>query len=468
MHQPYFDRRSFLKLAAANAALVVGASATARGFAQVGNGANAMKNGKLNVAFIGVSGKGSSNVTEVAGHDSVHAIAMCDVDRNHLAGVKAKFPEAKQFTDYRELFDALGDQIDAVVVSTPDHTHAPASMMALNRGKHVYCEKPLTHDVYEARQLAAISAKNPSLSTQMGTQNIALENKRQAIAIMSDPDLRKKTVGTVRAIYGWSDRPAGWWPQGIAKPEKSDPIPDHLEWDLWLGTAPKREYVDGMYAHFNWRGVFDFGCGALGDMACHILDVPYYGLDLGHATSVVSHCEDATDDRFPNHQQVIVIYPASDASGGQDIPLYWSDGGLIPHFKATRIAPEFDATENATVIVGDRGSLHVAHPEGMPRLFVEKDGGFIEEDITSMLPRFEPRNHYHHWVDVALGKEKETQCRFTVSGPMTEGLCLGSIAARFPHKTLIWNAEAMKFENDSDATSLVRRTYRKGFEVENL
>ena len=425
-------------------------------------------NSRLAVGFVGVTGKGSSNLDQVAGHDATEVVALCDIDAGKLAEGAGKHPDAKQFADYREMFEAMGDKLDAVVVSTPDHMHAAPSMEALNRGMHVYCEKPLTHDIYEARQLAKIAGENSSLSTQMGTQGSSRVNKRQGMALLSDPELREQTVGRVRAIYGWSDRPAGWWPQGVDKPDRSDPVPNGVSWDLWLGTAPKREFVEGMYHPFNWRGAFDFGCGALGDMACHILDVPYYGLDLGYATSVVCHAETGTDDRFPLRQHVVTTFPGSDASDGQAIPIYWSDGGVIPHHRAIRVAPDYDVTTNATVIVGDKGSLTVAHAEGEPTLFVEQDGNFVQKDITDLLPKFDRLNHYHHWVDVALGRDKQTMCPFPKSGPMTEALCLGSISARFPHETLMWNADSMKFADKPEADKLVKRDYREGFKVKNL
>ena len=455
------SRRSFLKLAAGAAAAGLVAR-PARALQPAG------ANDRLAVAFIGVGGKGTSNLEQVSGHDATEVVALCDIDTGKLGEAAGKHPDAKTFADYREMFEAMKGKVDAVVVSTPDHTHAPASMEGLNRGLHVYCEKPLTHDIYEARQLAKIAAQQPSLSTQMGTQHNSGRNKRQGMALLSDPDLREKTVGRVRAVYGWSDRPAGWWPQGVGKPDHSDPVPDGVSWDLWLGTAPTRDFVNGMYHPFNWRGAFDFGCGALGDMACHILDVPFYGLDLGMGTSVVCHAETGTDDRFPIRQHVVTTFPGSDASDGAPIPIYWSDGGVIPHYRAIRVAPDFDVTENATVIVGDKGSLHVAHPDGEPTLFVEKDGNFVREDIASMLPSFDRRNHYHHWVDVALGRDKETACRFQKSGPMTEALCLGSISARFPHETLMWDADAMKFADHPEADKLVKRDYRDGFKVKNL
>lgn len=463
------DRRSFLNYSLATAAGFAAAPLLARAQSSA---TSATQGGKLQVASIGCGGMGGADLRQISSHSRVEIVALCDVDRKRAADAFERFPDAKVFTDYREMFDALGDRLDAVHVSTPDHTHAAATMMALNEGKHVYCQKPLTHDIYEARVLAEMAKKKPELATQMGTQNTARVGKQQAIEVLSDPEFRERTIGRVVRIYAWSDRPVGWWPQGLSRPEGSDPVPETLDWDLWLGTAPERPYVNNRYAPFNWRGCFDFGCGALGDMACHILDAPYYGLGLGHATSVVSHNEDSTDDQFPNRQDLILVFPGNDASGGEQIPLYWTDGGVIPHWKAMNVPADVDVTDNATVIVGEKGSILVPHPEGTPRLFVpdespEAEGPFRERDIEDLLPHFEERNHYHHWVDRALGGE-QTACPFEVSGPMTEALCLGALAARFPHEMLKWDAESMKFTNKPEADEYVKREYRSGFEVENL
>ncbi len=452
------DRRSFLKLTAASAVALAGA----------GVYASHVQDKKLRVACVGVGGMGEADLRAVAAHADVEIVGLCDVDAGRLVQPKEQFTTAQTFADWREMYATLGDGFDAAVISTPDHTHAAATMAAMNAGKHVYCQKPLTHDIYEARQLARMAAANPKLATQMGTQHHARIPKRQATKLLQDPATREEIVGRVEAIYGWSDRPAGWWPQGVDRPEGSDPVPADLDWNLWLGTAPERPFKRGMYAPFHWRGCLDFGCGALGDMACHILDVPYYGLDLGHSTSVVCHAQDATADRFPSQQQIVLMFPGGDYSAGRPVPLYWSDGGVRPHHRATRLPPDFDATDNATVIVGTKGSLHMPHPGGNPHWFVDDgEGNRIERDLTRMKADLPERNHYHHWVDVALGREEQTGCRFEKSGPMTEALCVGAVAARFPHRTLRWDAEAMEFDLP-EATALVRREYRDGFDVENL
>ncbi len=456
------DRRSFIKYTAVTAA-ISGVPTIALGQNQPG-GAPAQGGGrKLRVAGIGVGGMGAADLSQIAQHPDVTIVGLCDVDRARVAKAGEQHADAKQFADYREMLETLGDDVDAVHVSTPDHTHAHATMLAMNMGKHVYTQKPLTHDIYEARQLAKVAAANPKIVTQMGTQNASRIPKRQALAVLKDPALREQTVGRVTAIYGWSDRPAGWWPQGNPRPEGEDPVPADLSWDLWIGTAPMRPYKNGQYAPFNWRGTYDFGCGALGDMACHIMDTAYYALDLGHARSVVSHNEDSTDDQFPTYQHSVLVFAGNDASDGKDIGMYWFDGGIIPHHKALGIPQHANLPDNGCVVVGDRGSMLITHVGEPPRLFDKES----ERDLAPMLPSLEERNHYHHWVDACLGRTK-TECNFEVAGPLIEQLCLGAISARFPHKTLLWDAESMKFTNSDEANKLVRRKYRDGWEIENL
>lgn len=463
------DRRSFIKFtstAAASAALgAIPSLALAQAEqAKPAAGAQAAASGpKLRVAGIGVGGMGASDLSQIASHLDVKIVALCDVDRARTAEAKTRHADAVEFADFREMFAKMADEIDAVQVSTPDHTHAPAAMTAMNLGKHVYCQKPLTHDIYEARQLAKIAAANPKLATQMGTQNASRIPKRQALELLRDSSMRNETVGRVMAVYGWSDRPAGWWPQGNPRPDGEDPVPEGLDWDVWLGTAPTRPFKKDHYAPFSWRGVYDFGCGALGDMACHIMDTVYYGLNLGHAKSVVSHSDDSTDDQFPSVQHAVLVFEGNETSGGQDIGWYWFDGGAIPHLKALRMPGHVNLPSNGSVVVGDRGSLLIVH-EGDPPRWFDKNA---EKDLAPMLPNLEPRNHYHHWVEACLGRA-QTECKFEISGPLTEQLCLGAISARFPHETLLWDAEAMKFGNSEEASKLVRRKYREGFEVENL
>ncbi|MFO1091884.1 MAG: Gfo/Idh/MocA family oxidoreductase [Planctomycetaceae bacterium] len=261
-------RRSFLRQSALAAGIApwVGASAVRAGLA----------NEKVNIACIGVGGKGFGDLTETSvGHN---VVALCDVDAQVLARAAEKFPDAKKYTDWRKLLEHPG--IDAVTVSTPDHTHAPATMTAMQLGKHVFTQKPLTHTIYEARRLAEVAAEK-GLVTQMGIQHHATARLKIAVQVIRDG-----VIGKVSEVHVWTDRPVNFWKQGQQRPKETSPVPDYLDWDQWLGVAPERPYVDGVYHRFNWRGWWDFGTGVAGDMGCHMLDPVVNALELGPPASV--------------------------------------------------------------------------------------------------------------------------------------------------------------------------------------
>ena len=266
-------------------------------------------NNKLNIAAIGVGGRGASVIRRCAGENIV---ALCDVDFNRGAETFEKFPNAKRFKDFRVMLDKMGDEIDAVIVATPDHTHAVATMEAMRRGKHVYTEKPLTHSIWEARQLTE-AARKYGVATQMGNQGHSSEGARQTVEW-----IRAGVIGEVREVHCWSDRPLRgtrfegkmYWPQGVSeRPQDKPPVPDTLDWNLWLGPAPHREYHPS-YLPFNWRGWWDFGTGALGDMGCHIIDHPYWALKLGHPESVEASSSHINSETAPIASIITYQFPA--------------------------------------------------------------------------------------------------------------------------------------------------------------
>ena len=277
-------------------------------------------NEKVAIACIGVGGKGSSDVDGASRAGQI--IALCDVDEDNLNSKAAHFPEAQKFFDYREMLDKLGDKIDAVTVSTPDHTHAPASLMAMKKGKHVYCQKPLTHTVAEAREMRETAAQNKCV-TQMGNQGSAENALREAVEVV-----QAGGIGPVREVHVWTNRPI--WPQApqyVARPKGEEPAPKYLHWDLWLGVAPTRPYyhgpVDpknpkrGVYCDFNWRGWIDFGTGAIGDMSCHTANLAYRALKLGLPSSVVAEAGDVNPETWPSWAKIAFQFPAGRAAGGQ-------------------------------------------------------------------------------------------------------------------------------------------------------
>ena len=444
-----FNRRTFIRTsAAASATLMTWRPTLGRGGALE----------KLNVASVGVGGMGRSDLGQVASHSDTVIVALCDVDRNNLNAAATAHPNATTFVDYREMFDAMGDKIDAVTVTTPDHMHAPIAMMALNNNKHVYCQKPLAHSISECRALRNAAAARPNLATQMGTQNASLTNKRRAMEA-----LRQGVCGRVIEIRALTDRPGvderPWWPQGQPRPVGSDPVPEHLEWDLWLGTAEARPYKKDTYHPFKWRGFRDFGVGALGDMACHIVDAPFQVYELGDPISVKCEAVETSDDMFPRREVVKMILPGVEASGGENIPFTWYDGGLKPQASEVGMPADFNVPYNVVMIVGEKGTLMIPITGDGTKYF--RKG--MERPLE--LPAYKGRNHWHHWVDAARGGERNWT-PFEYAGRVSETLAVGAVASRFPNETLEWDAKEMTFTNKPEANQYVTPGYREGWATE--
>ncbi|MEE2682082.1 MAG: Gfo/Idh/MocA family oxidoreductase [Planctomycetota bacterium] len=411
----------------------------------------------LRVASIGVGGMGWTDLRQVASHPAVEIAALCDVDSNNLGRAEELFPEADTFRDWRELFSKHGNSFDAVTISTPDHMHAPIAMTALMANKSVYCQKPLTHTIYESRRLREVASRKPILATQMGTQNASRDGKLQALAM-----LKAGAIGELQAVHGWSDRPAGWWPQGQDRPAGSSPVPDYLDWNGWVGVAPMRPYKADAYAPFKWRGIRDFGCGALGDMACHICDTPIQAFKLYTPTSVLCEATDATADMFPSSERVVFEFKGVKASGGKPVKLVWTDGGRVPSPTELNIRPDYSLKQNTVAVVGSKATLLIQPEAGTPLLFENGD-----EVVDAKLPDVPQQNHWHQWVDAAF-YGNPTQSSFGFAGRMCETLALGALASRFPNQTLAYDAKSMTFPDFPEANKWVRTDFREGWAVDGL
>ncbi|NDG63846.1 MAG: gfo/Idh/MocA family oxidoreductase, partial [Planctomycetes bacterium] len=360
----------------------------------------------------------------------------------------------------------MSDKFDAVVVSTADHMHAPIAMEALNRGKHVYCQKPLAQGAYENRRLAAVAASKPSLVTQMGTQRIATKWRRYGAKL-----LRDGAIGPVKEIYAWTNRPAGWWPQGNPRPQGSDPIPEWLSWDLFLGVAPSRPFKEG-YTPFNWRGTIDWGTGAFGDMGCHMLDVPFYELQLGRPLTAYCTPVKPSTDQFPESESVVMTYAPTPKTAKSGLTLKWFDGGQFPDFKAIGLPTGWEGGKEAedvvkgdggVILVGEKGIMWFPIEHAWARIFV--DGKVVEmkpEDLKSS-------NHWHDWIDACLaGKKDACVSRFEKAGLMCESLSIGAMSSLDPGKTLLYDEASCTFSNSPVASAMLKRTYPSGWKVENL
>ena len=443
---PLLSRRSLLKHAT-----ITGMAFPLASVARLGRAA---ANDKLRLAGIGVGGMGGADLAALSSHPKVEVVALCDVDAGKLAAAAEKHVGAKQFADFRRMFDECAGLIDAVHVSTPDHTHAPAAMTALNYGKHVYCQKPLTHDVHESRQLRAAAAANASLVTQMGTQIHSNTQYRTAVKLV-----QSGIIGKVREVCSWSGKT---WGYDGPKPEPGA-VPASLDWNLWLGTAADRPFCPGHYHPGNWRRWYDFGGGTMGDMAIHILDPVFSALQLGPPRSLLSNSSRPPADSFGMQNETRFTFPAGKYTTDGFV-LTWYDGGKMPDTSAWPLDGA-DGTRMAlpgqgSIFLGEKGAILLPHV-AMPTLLPVKD--FADATIEAA----PDGNHYHLFVDACLGGAPTT-CGFDYAGPLTETVLLGTLANRFPGDELRWQPAAMTIPNHDQADALLRRKYRQGFEVDNL
>ncbi|RAI87902.1 Gfo/Idh/MocA family protein [Algoriphagus yeomjeoni] len=397
--------------------------------------------GRLRTAHIGLGGMGMADLDAISSHELVDVVALCDVDSINLAKAKALHLNAKTYADYRELLRDMGDDIDAVIVSTPDHTHAPASIMAMELNKPVYCQKPLTHHVSEARAMNKMAAER-NLVTQMGIQVHSFYDYKLATLL-----IQSGIIGKVHTVRAWS--PKNWGYDGPG-PTGSDPVPSTLDWNLWQGTAAERPYKEGFYHPGNWRKVMDYGCGTLGDMGVHIFDTPYNALQLDVPETILNECRLPTGFGFPEHNIVTYEFPGTDYTA-EKLKWVWYDGGGAPSNHLDLVLPDGETLpDQGAMFMGEKGRLLLPHFQQLPRKIV--DGKYVEMDIESFnLGKpvkdydAESKKHYHQFVDACLGKG-ETTAPFSYAARLTETILLGVIAGRFPNQTLHWNSKKAKFD----------------------
>ena len=447
------SRRQFLRTGAAIAGTATGISIVPRHV--LGGAGNVPPSEKLNIAGIGIGGQGRADLEELKNQN---VVALCDVDWDYAAPVFNKYPAAKRYKDFREMLDKE-KSIDAVVVATPDHIHAVASMTAIKHGKHVYCEKPLTRTVTEARRLAE-AAKEAKVATQMGNQGMAFEGNR-----LIKEWIWGGVIGQVREVHVWSDRPTHrgkaplWWPQGVERPTDTPPVPATLDWDLWLGPAPWRPYHPA-YVPFKWRGWWDFGSGGLGDMGIHNLAPVFDALKLGPPVSVHASSTPVFKETVP--LAALVHYEFAARGDMPALTLHWYDGGLLPA-RPEELEPDrpLDA-EDGIIFVGDKGKILVRGWGGeRPRLIPEsrhRDYNFP----TKILPR--SIGHHDEWVR-ACKQGTPTESHFGFAGPLTEAVLLGSIAIRLGGEKLLWDPVNLKVTNSEEATALLHYPYREGWSL---
>ena len=444
-------RRAFLKQLAASA---FAAPFLTRGLMA------ASPNGKLNHASFGASGMAWADLTAIAGHPAVNVVAVAELDAGRTVEFKKKFPDAKIYTDWRELLDKEKN-LDSVNVSTPDHMHGPIGMSAMQRGLHVYGQKPLTHDIYETRRLTEF-AREKKLVTQMGIQIHSSNVYRAAVQLV-----QTGAIGKVKEVHTWSSKK--WGDKG-AKPTRVDPVPANFNWDLWLGVCAERPFIgQGWYHPGNWRKRLDFGTGTFGDMGCHIYDPVFKALALTAPISVRSEGPAPNEHSWATNAVIHYVFPETPFTEGKTVRVTWYDGDALPPAEIQELvrtknkspdAKPWKLTDQGSIVIGTKGVLLIPHVD-RPKLFP------VEQFADFKMPDVKGADHWHQFVDAILKKDK-TQANFDYAGPLTEAVLLGSVATRFPKTTLEWDAAALKFTNTAEANQYVRRAYRKGWEVKGL
>ncbi|MES2830204.1 MAG: Gfo/Idh/MocA family oxidoreductase [Bacteroidota bacterium] len=429
---------------------------------------------RLIVAGVGAGGKGESDIAMFAKSGKADIGFLCDVDDRRAVNSRKNFPKAKYYKDWREMYDKEHKNFDAVSVSTPDHNHAIISYHAMQLGKHVYVQKPLTHDLFEARLLTT-AAKQYKVVTQMGNQGASNDGTR-LLSEWYDANL----IGDVHTVYCWTNRPV--WPQGIAWPTGKAEIPKELDWDLWLGTAPKKDYVDKLVP-FNWRGWWDYGTGALGDMGCHLIEAPFRVLDLQYVKDVQATVGSVYVDEFkkgvfpescPPSSHITMTFPKTSKTKG-DITLHWMDGGIQPERPVELEANErFGDDGNGSLFIGTKGKMIASTYSNDPLLLPTSRTKDAKVKQKWARVKGGADGHYAQWVEGAIAGYGKTELSssFDKAGPLTEALLMANLAVRGydlkgGHIKLLWDNINMRVTNFDSVNQYVKREYREGWNLNN-
>jgi predicted dehydrogenase len=418
-------------------------------------------NEKIRFACIGVSGKGQSDSADAARSGDI--VAICDADQRILTAAGNAYPNAKKFTDFRKLFDEAAKDFDAVTVSTPDHIHAVAAVMAMKHGKHCFCQKPLTRSIFEARRMGEV-AREMKVATQMGNQGTAGDGLRKAAAL-----IRAGLLGKVTEVHVWTNRPI--WPQGGPRPETA-PVPEGLDWQSWLGPAPERPYTPG-YHPFKWRGYWDFGSGALGDMACHTVNMPYMGLGLRDPLSVQAESSGHNKDTYPSWSIINFEFgPSGDRPG---LKFVWYDGGKkAPMDLVGEVIPvdkksgEKKQPGSGCVVIGEKGKLFSPDDYGS-QFYVTESLKEAQAELEKTITYPKSPGHFQEYVRAIKGGEAAMSNFPDYSGPLTETILLGNLAVWTAHEgkgpKVEWDAKNLCSPNTPGLESIIKPPYRPGYSI---
>jgi predicted dehydrogenase len=436
------NRRTFLKQ--------VGVAGVAAPFF-VKNLISAPPSDQVRLASFGANNMAFFTLHGIARHKKVKLVCVADVDSAQFTRVKQQYPDAKLHEDWRTMLAQEAKNLDIACVGTPDHMHAPQAMSAMQRGLHVYVQKPLTHDIYEARKLREFASKK-KLVSQMGIQIHSSSEYKTAVQLV-----QAGAIGKVKEVHAWSSKK---WGDSTPVPDRQDPVPPTLNWDQWLGTAATRPYLAEYYHPADWRKRIDFGTGTFGDMGCHIYDPVFGALQLTAPLSVRSEGPAPTEHNWAINAIIHYVFPGTPYTEGKTVNVTWYDGDEKPPAEVRALLGNARMPREGSIFIGTNGAMLLPHVGKAVLLPQEKFTDFS-------MPVIEPVNHYFEFVDAVLGTTKASTA-FDYSAPLTEVILLGPVATRFPKTTLEWNAAKMKFTNNKEANKYIRRKYRSGWSVKGL
>ncbi len=443
---PASSRRQFLKTATALAAPYIGWKTTSNGQSP---------NESFRYACFGSNGRAWGNITSMAGVPNSTLVAVAEIDQSRLVNLKRGFPDARVYVDWRELLDKEAGNIDAILVATPDHQHAPITMGGMQLGKHAYSEKPMTRTLHEARVIREYAEANGRI-TQMGIQVASSTGNRTAVDL-----LQKGVVGKVKEVHSMNPKS---WGSMSALPDREDPVPEGLDWEQWIGVAKMRPYLKGEFHPSNWRKRIGYGTGTLGDMGCHIYHPWFAGLNQPVTLSVTSHGPGPVDAHsWPLNAKVHHRMKGNDLTDG-DFDFTWYDGTQFPgESVAAAVGGVANVPKSGSVVIGTTGALAIPHGGGGPKIY--RDGKPSDEAIEAV----PSDDHHRNWVSAIRGEISEKpRANFAYAGPMTEAVLLGTVAMRLPGQELKWDDAAARFAGNEAANALVHDTYRQGWEVKGI
>ena len=398
-------------------------------------------NEEIRFGSIGVGGKGRSDSADAGKHGKM--VAICDIDENNLGRAGQRWGDAKKYHDYRKMLDEMSKNMDAVTVSTPDHSHYPASARALKLGLHCFTQKPLTHTIWEARELGRL-AKEKNLCTMMGNQGTANSGLREAAA-----QIKAGALGSIKEVHVWTNRPV--WPQGLDRPTDTPAVPNHIHWDEWVGPAKLRPYHPA-YHPFKWRGWWDFGTGALGDMACHTLNMPYAACDLFNPTSVVAETSGHNKETYPSWCIIDFVFPKNDWR--EETVLKWYSGGKRP---AEEKFQGKNRSNSGALIIGEKGTLYSPGDYASKYELIGADKKEVEYTRSP--------GHFQEWVNHIKGGDAAMSNFVDYAGPLTETILLGNLAVWADGKKIEWDAKNLKATNAPEVAHIVNKEYREGWDA---